>query len=390
MSDNPGNTTELRRLKDLRLSSKSKFKILMNYFEERNNKNLVIDNILTELTAFPIIKYFQLMMKDELWLKNFPTETINELAKFFERLMLIHNQGNQEEQNTEGQIEIQSFTNNQIKNLLSIQVERRPEMPKTWYNVSHLKILHTIIVRIPGVKNELNKKIGQITAEAVEKLLEETTEDSGSAEEVTSGFDSAKIKCTNTSDRIKIFNFIKRNKPQWEVSIPPIQDPQVKLIGVKFDPDQINLWMDRLYVKNRWKKCWKMCVKHFYKTANNYDVIVEVDPALREWMEQNSGCIAAGYKRVTVVDHFDIKQCRNCMRYGHLANKCTQMSLCPYCGGTNHFHESCPVKEIPHKWKCPNCHRLGENALETKCLIFMDRLQHEMEKKNYQYKYIMA
>ncbi|XP_053208799.1 uncharacterized protein LOC128392742 [Panonychus citri] len=390
MNSASGNQPELKRLKDLRLSNKNKFKILMNYFESQHDKNMNTELVQAELTAYPIIKFFQLMMKDHTWLKEIPKEKLLEINKFIDRLIHINNQVTNEMEKEDNQIEIQNLSNNQIKNLLSIQVNKRQDIPKTWYDVTHIKILYTIIVKIPGLKNEREKKIGEITTELTEKLLEETSEDSGSAEEVIPGFDSAKVRCSSTSERIKVFNFLKKSKPQWLIQIPPIQDPQVKLSAVRFDEENINLWLERLFIKNRWKRCWKACIKHFYKVGKLYDVILEVDPALREWIEQRNGFVSAGYKRISVVDHFDIKQCRNCTRFGHLANRCSQISLCPYCGGVNHFHESCEIKDLPHKWKCPNCLKNGENAWEIKCAKFQERLLHELEKKNYQYKLIMA
>lgn len=361
----------------------------MNYFEIQHDKNMNVEKVQAELSAYPIIKHFQLMVKDQTWTKSIAPDKLLEITKFIDRLIQIDNKQVDEER-TDNQIDIQDLSNNQIKNLLSIQTDNRQGKPDSWYDVSHIKILHTIIVKIPGLKNEPERKIGDITTERVERLLEETSEDSGSAEEIIPGFESAKVRCASTSERIKVFNFLKKSQPGWQITIPPIQDPQIKLSAVRFDEENINLWINRLFIKNHWKKCWKVCIKHFYRSGKLYDVIMEVDPAVREWIEQRNGFISAGYKRIAVTDHFDIKQCQNCTRFGHLANRCTQLSLCPYCGGANHFHESCEIKDQPHKWKCPNCMKHGENAWETKCSRFQERLQHELEKKNYQYKYVMA
>ncbi|XP_053200441.1 uncharacterized protein LOC128385587 [Panonychus citri] len=389
MADTQGNN-DLRRLKDKRLSNKNKFLIIKKYYEENKDKNLNKETVATQLEAYPIIKYIQLMMEDTTTVKQMNDDEVMEITKFIDRLMDIERQGEKTETGNDEGIEVQDLTNKQMKNLLSIQFDKKQDQPSTWYDVSDMPIYHMIIVKINGLKNKWEKNIGAQTVDLIEELLEETEEDIGSPDEISPGFELAKIKFTNIAERTRVFNFIKRVKPEWNTTIPPLHDPQIKIMNVKFTPDNIKQWIERLFIKNKWKKCWNVAIKHFYKTNNNFDVIIEVDPGLREWIEQRNGLISMGYKKVTVIDYFDVRQCKNCTKFGHMSNKCNQISICPYCGDVNHQNGNCPIKNLPHKWKCPNCNQYGQSAFDTKCPKFRERLNFELEKKNYRYKIIMA
>ncbi|XP_053212315.1 uncharacterized protein LOC128395855 [Panonychus citri] len=380
---------DLQKLNDKRLSNKSKFNIVKSYFERNHENNLNKETTLAEITAYPIVKYLQLAVKDNVFIGTLKDEELLLIIKFIERLIDIR-EAEAVPTNEDSEIHVQDLSNNQIKNLLSVQFDVKHNRPKTWFSVEHLTIHHTIIIRIPGTKNKNDQRIGNIVTEQVENLLEEANDDIGSAEEVVPGFDSAKIRCSNVAERKKIFSYISKQKPEWEAKIPPISDPQVKIIDVKFSTEQSEQWIERLIIKNRWKKCWKIQIKHAYRSGNYYDVIIEIDPALREWFEKTNGQISVGYKKAKVVDHFDIRQCQRCTKFGHLSNRCSQIGICPYCGEKNHIHEECSIKNDQNKWRCPNCKKMGHNAWDKNCSFFQERLLYELERKNYQYKIIMA
>lgn len=68
--------------------------------------------------------------------------------------------------------------------------------------------------------------------------------------------------------------------------------------------------------------------------------------------------VVIGYTRYRVYDYVETPiQCKNCQRFGHVANMCRLPLRCPRCGGT-HDRQSCAA-ENP---KCPNCNKKHEST----------------------------
>ena len=59
------------------------------------------------------------------------------------------------------------------------------------------------------------------------------------------------------------------------------------------------------------------------------------------------------------------RMCRNCLRYGHGANKCRGKETCLYCHQGDHNADACPTKDTPQP--CYHCKAPGHTAGNPEC-----------------------
>ena len=113
-------------------------------------------------------------------------------------------------------------------------------------------------------------------------------------------------------------------------------------------------------------------------------VVIEVTPKHRLLLF-SIGKIYLGLTSCRFNDHLTVLQCFNCLKFGHIADKCTNNSRCAYCSG-NHSSKSCGKSTTPC---CSNCKdaklsEVSHSAFDkTKCQILRSRLQNKAKTIDY-------
>jgi hypothetical protein len=101
----------------------------------------------------------------------------------------------------------------------------------------------------------------------------------------------------------------------------------------------------------------QVTIKKVIQLKNNdteVHVLVEV-PCMRRRM-QNHRKLNLGYQRLNILDEDPLIQCYHCLKVGHMANRCMDMSAppkCSTCGGPHNFG-TCDKRQTP---RCVNCSR---------------------------------
>ncbi|XP_025017616.1 uncharacterized protein LOC112539386 isoform X2 [Tetranychus urticae] len=384
--------TNINILKNLNVPDKDKFSAVLTFVKsfgevDASNKS----SILTRIRGIPLLDTLDRMLTDEQWLDETSGEDIGTCSRFLHdiKTYLI------EEENIlldRPGTSMDGMSNNQQRRN-TCQQYAKMTVPNTWINVENIQIWPLIILKTSApIKRPLNKTKPQAMRSIVEKILEDTAVDAGGIIEIEEGHSSIKIKCDSIASRTRILRFLTPKLPRWTLTIPPLRDPLIMIKNVSIDPSKelaLNNWLAKLIARNGWQNPDnKIRITYWFKKPNGIDLLLSIPPVIREKIERRNGSINLGYRLAQAIDYFDIKFCTTCCSYGHSTTKCALISKCGYCSEVH--GKTCPVKNDPTRHRCPNCFKQGENAFDKKCQVYQTKLRHEMEKTNFNYKFIMA
>ncbi|XP_021208518.1 uncharacterized protein LOC110386478 [Bombyx mori] len=166
------------------------------------------------------------------------------------------------------------------------------------------------------------------------------------------------VCCDSEKDRKAFCQALKNAEPKLSAKIPSTKNPLLKLPGVA--NDMTNSQIEEAVIKLNKRllvevenKDLKVKVQRRTKGRNSLvaNVILEVNYKI--WTRLKDQRLKIGYQVVTATDHSPIRQCYNCLGFGHLARDCNQESnKCGYCA-QQHDSRICANKNGPPT--CANC-----------------------------------
>ena len=94
-----------------------------------------------------------------------------------------------------------------------------------------------------------------------------------------------------------------------------------------------------------------------------YQASVRVSNSIRKFIENRDNYLSIGLYRCKVYDHFYVKRCNRCQKYGHYKAQCqASKPVCAQCSG-NHDTTECPEMSKPSfQPVCVNCFNSNENS----------------------------
>ena len=146
---------------------------------------------------------------------------------------------------------------------------------------------------------------------------------------------------------------------------------------------------DELKVRNeiKDKDSFRIIKSFTYKNKQNKDkkaIIVTLTGQDRRRIAENGDRIFYGYKSILCRDSFMIKQCYNCLEFGHKANECKNEVRCKRCSG-NHNLKDCKTDNL----NCHNCRRAkmtcNHSPTSQQCPRIIEETEKAMIKVNYDY-----
>lgn len=127
-------------------------------------------------------------------------------------------------------------------------------------------------------------------------------------------------------------------------------------------------------------------VKYLYPAGSKKfrSCVIELRPEHRvELLKKNR--VNIEWMACRVDDHVSIRQCFNCMGFGHIASSCKNKACCPFCAG-EHLSKDCESRK---NLKCVNCQAakyasVKHSALDkVKCVILRKKIEQILPFVNY-------
>lgn len=127
-------------------------------------------------------------------------------------------------------------------------------------------------------------------------------------------------------------------------------------------------------------------VKYLYPAANKKyrSCVVELLPEHRVKLLKNNR-VNIKWMACRVDDHVSIRQCYNCMGFGHIAGACKNKACCAFCA-EEHLSKDCKSRK---KLKCVNCHmakcaNVAHSATDKgKCGLLRKKIEQKLPFVNY-------
>lgn len=181
------------------------------------------------------------------------------------------------------------------------------------------------------------------------------------------------ITLSSQQDRSKLVNAIKENYPNSDIRQPNEKLPTISIAGIKEDissdtlRDQIlTVYQEVKDLVDAGETFTVLSVKQQrnYSGANKlYQASIRVSNSIRKFIENRDNYLSIGLYRCKVYDHFYIKRCNRCQKYGHYKAQCRATKpVCAQCSG-NHDTTDCPEMSKPSfQPVCVNCFNAKENS----------------------------
>ena len=181
------------------------------------------------------------------------------------------------------------------------------------------------------------------------------------------------ITLSSQQDRSKLVNAIRENYPDSDIRQPNEKLPTISIAGIKEDisPDTLRDQILKVYqeVKDLVDAGETFNVLSVKQQRNSsgvnklYQASVRVSNSIRKFIENRDNYLSIGLYRCKVYDHFYVKRCNRCQKYGHYKAQCqASKPVCAQCSG-NHDTTECPEMSKPSfQPVCVNCFNSNENS----------------------------
>lgn len=166
------------------------------------------------------------------------------------------------------------------------------------------------------------------------------------------------ISCDTRNDREKLCKAVENIGDGLSVSQPKIKKPQLKLIGVANDLNDMKV-EEAIYEQNASllegltpsETAVRVLRRTKGRTSETKNIIMEASPQI--WEKLRDRKIRLGFQVVHVVDQSPVIQCYRCLGYAHKATECRAPEIkCGYCAGDHDTRKCCYRNGAP---KCANC-----------------------------------
>ncbi|CAK1584020.1 unnamed protein product [Parnassius mnemosyne] len=173
------------------------------------------------------------------------------------------------------------------------------------------------------------------------------------------------INCDSQQDRHLLKTAIRDTCDRLTVSTPATKNPQLRLVGVINDLDDVKL-AKAITSQNRSliegltedQKAVKVIRRAKGRTREVINVILEVSPQI--WNNLKNQKLRIGYQVVSCVDQSPLTQCYKCLSFNHKAKDCRNSLCCGYCAEGHDTREYQNRNSVP---KCCNCIKAKRNDI---------------------------
>ena len=174
------------------------------------------------------------------------------------------------------------------------------------------------------------------------------------------------ITTSSQADRTKLVHSISEKFPQSNLKQPLTKLPTISISGIRdeIEPDDLYATIMKLYpdIKSLIDSGETFSVLSVRKQRNHqtekpmFQASVRVSNAIRKLIENRDNFLSIGLYRCKVYDHFYIKRCNKCQKFGHYSAQCKAPShVCAHCTG-DHDTNSCTNKGTQSfQPSCANC-----------------------------------
>ena len=174
------------------------------------------------------------------------------------------------------------------------------------------------------------------------------------------------VTLASQAERTKLMSAIKQDFPDSDIRKPLEKMPTISIAGIKEEitPDKLNDKVMKLYpeIKSLVDSGETFSVLSVRKQRNHTDdnnfhqASIRVSNCIRKLIENRDDYLSIGLYRCKVYDHFYVKRCNNCQKFGHYKAQCKAAKpVCAECSG-NHETLVCQEKSKPKFVpSCVNC-----------------------------------
>lgn len=137
-------------------------------------------------------------------------------------------------------------------------------------------------------------------------------------------------------------------------------DPTIIVKGIRRDtpPDELITVIKKqnpTLLEAAGQNSIKLCFTKNNRNENLYNAILRIPPDLWPAIIKLER-INIDHQRVHFEEHSPLRQCFNCLQFGHTRTKCQKTEpVCSHCSASGHSYKECPVKRDPTTIQCLNC-----------------------------------
>ena len=204
------------------------------------------------------------------------------------------------------------------------------------------------------------------------------------------------ITLSSQADRTKLVHSISEKFPQSNLKQPITKLPTISISGIRDEikPDDLYETIMKLYpdIKSLINSGETFSVLSVRKQRNHqtekplFQASVRVSNAIRKLIENRDNFLSIGLYRCKVYDHFYIKRCNKCQKFGHYSAQCKASNhVCAYCT-EDHETNSCTNKATnSFQPSCANCkhskrtdEQFTHSATDRSCPAYVSE-QHKLK-----------
>ena len=166
----------------------------------------------------------------------------------------------------------------------------------------------------------------------------------------------------NFSNKNYLENF--RSKVEANCSELTAQFPKKKLprIVFKYHQNQFNnveSLLSSLCQQNNINASTTKVISNWQNKFNKHmtNGVLELSRDDRYKIKKENDLLFIGYERLYFKDIFNVTQCKNCYKFGHISKQCNSLKTCPNCAETSITDTHvCKISDDTGLHKCVNCH----------------------------------
>ena len=181
------------------------------------------------------------------------------------------------------------------------------------------------------------------------------------------------VTLASQANRTKLVSALKHDYPQSDLRQPKVKLPTISISGIKGEitADLLKGQIMKLYpeIQSLVESGETFTVLSVRKQRNYSDenklhqATIRVSNCIRKFIENRDDYLSIGLYRCKIYDHFYVKRCNKCQKFGHYKAECiSPVSVCSECSG-NHDSLQCPEKsKVSFHPSCVNCKKSKDNS----------------------------